>query len=129
MQNKTNSKKDVIIVVVCIVLLLGVSFWWCSNIQVPPDKEQLILNKLDSLDLVVKQQTTIRDSLKMVLDTNTVTIKEIHKTYEKTVNTVTNQSHSADWKFLKDYLSRYNLDSTGLKKIRPDSSTTQQVGE
>lgn len=128
MQNKTSSKKDVIIVVVCIVLLLGVSFW-CSNIQVPPDKEQLILNKLDSLDLVVKQQTTIRDSLKMVLDTNTVTIKEIHKTYEKTVNTVTNQSHSADWKFLKDYLSRYNLDSTGLKKIRPDSSTTQQVGE
>lgn len=129
MSTKTSNKKDILFVVVCAVLLLGGVTWWCSRIEVPPDKEQLILNKLDSLDLVVKQQTTIRDSLKTVIDTNTVTIKEIHKTYEKTVNVVTNQSHSDDWKFLKDYLSRYDLDSTGLKKVGPDSSTTQQMGE
>lgn len=125
MPNKLSSKKDTIIIVVCIILLLGGCFWWFSRIEVPSDKEQLILNKLDSLNSVVKQQTTIRDSLKIVLDTNTVTIKEIHKTYEKNTHTILHQSNAADWKFLTDYLSRYTIDSTGLKKVESDSSSTQ----
>lgn len=126
MQNKINSKKGIIIIIVCLLSFTGLRIWrYYSRVEIPSDKEQLILNKLDSLDRVEKQQTIIRDSLKMVIDTNTITIKEIHKTYEKTVNTVTNQSTSADWEFLKNYLSRYYLDSTGLKKIRSDSSTAQ----
>ena len=84
-----------------------------------------ILNRIDSLNTINDRQLIIRDSLHNVLDTNTITIKEIHRTYEKNINTILYQSNAADWKFLTDYLSRYTIDSTGLKKVESDSSSTQ----
>ena len=84
-----------------------------------------ILNRIDSLNTINDRQLIIRDSLHNVLDTNTITIKEIHRTYEKNINTILHQSNAADWKFLTDYLSRYTIDSTGLKKVESDSSSTQ----
>ena len=84
-----------------------------------------ILNRIDSLNTINDRQLIIRDSLHNVLDTNTITIKEIHRIYEKNINTILHQSNAADWKFLTDYLSRYTIDSTGLKKVESDSSSTQ----
>lgn len=84
-----------------------------------------ILNRIDSLNTINDRQLIIRDSLHNVLDTNTTTIKEIHRTYEKNINTILHQSNTADWKFLTDYLSRYTIDSTGLKEVESDSSSTQ----
>ena len=84
-----------------------------------------ILNRIDSLNTINDRQLIIRDSLHNVLDTNTITIKEIHRTYEKNINTILHQSNAADWKFLTDYLSRYTIDSTRLKKVESDSSSTQ----
>lgn len=91
----------------------------------PINTEQSILHKIDSLNNISNKELIIRDSLKTVIDTNTVTIKEIHKTYEKNINTILHQSISADWKFLTDYLSRYDIDSTGLKKVESDSNSAQ----
>ena len=84
-----------------------------------------ILNRIDSLNTINDRQLIIRDSLHNVLDTNIITIKEIHRTYEKNINTILHQSNAANWKFLTDYLSRYTIDSTGLKKVESDSSSTQ----
>ena len=84
-----------------------------------------ILNRIDSLNTINDRQLIIRDSLHNVLDTNTITIKEIHRTYEKNINTILHQSNAADLEFLTDYLSRYTIDSIGLKKVESDSSSTQ----
>lgn len=116
-----STKSKICILVGTIILIISVVFIWNKS----NTNNQQILNKIDSLNIISNRQIIIRDSLHNVLDTNTVTIKEIHKTYEKNTYTILHQSNAADWKFLTDYLSRYTIDSTGLKKIESDSSSTQ----
>lgn len=114
-------KSKIGILVGTIILIISVvSIWNKHN-----SDNQQILNKIDSLNTINNRQTIIRDSLHNVLDTNTITIKEIHKTYEKNIHTILYQSNTADLEFLTDYLSRYTIDSTGLKKVESDSSSTQ----
>ena len=116
------SKKSKIgILVGTIILIISVVFIWNRNTS----NNQQILNKIDSLNTINNKQIIIRDSLHNVLDTNTITIKEIHKTYEKNTNTILHQSDTANLEFLTNYLSKYTVDSTGLKKVGPDSSSTQ----
>lgn len=120
-----STKSKICILVGTIILIISVVLIWNKH----NSNNQQILNKIDSLNTINNRQIIIRDSLHNVLDTNTIIIKEIHKTYEKNINTILHQSNAADWKFLTDYLSRYTIDSTGLKKVESDSSSTQQMGK
>ena len=120
-----SAKSKIGILVGTIILIISVVFIWNKH----NSDNQQILNKIDSLNTINNRQTIIRDSLHNVLDTNTITIKEIHKTYEKNINTILYQSNAADWKFLTDYLSRYTINSTGLEKVESDSSSTQYISE
>ena len=116
-----STKSKIGILVGTIILIISVVFIWNKH----NFNNQQILNKIDSLNTINNRQTIIRDSLHNVLDTNTITIKEIHKTYEKNIHTILHQSNAANLEFLTDYLSRYTIDSTGLKKVESDSSSTQ----
>lgn len=110
-------KSKIVIIILLISILIGM-FYIYSNIKPPVDNDRLIIEKLDSL-------IYHKDSIKAVIDTNTVTIKTIQKTYEKNVETVINQSYAADIQFLKQYLSRYIIDSSGIKKIEFNSDSAQ----
>ena len=116
----STKNKICILVGTLLIIIFGYICWNKVN-----SNNTQILNKIDSLNTINDRQLVIRDSLHNVLDTNITTIKEIHQTYEKNINTILHQSNAADWKFLTDYLSRYTIDSTGLKNVESESSSTQ----
>lgn len=106
---------------ISIILIILFGGWWYFS-KTPSTTNSSTINKLDSLK---NTQEHIRDSINIINDTIVDKIKQIHTTYEKNVEHIIIQSHDNDWRFLKEYLSGYSLDSTGLKKIRPNTSSTQ----
>ena len=58
-----------------------------------------------------------RDSIKTILDTTEIQIKEIHKIYEKKIETVKHLPIDSAYIFWADYIQRFKLynDSTATK--------------
>lgn len=107
--------------IIIIFIAIGIGYIIC-NLPVSNNDYQKIIYKLDSIE---NTQIRLRDSLNIVNDTITNKIEKVHTIYEKNVENVLNQSHDSDWLFLKNYLSRYNLNESGLEKIESDSITAQ----
>ena len=64
-----------IIVILIIILILGGVSWWCSNIEIPPDKEQILIEKLDSTNKIRNKEI---DSLYKLHKKDSVLLNNIY---------------------------------------------------
>ena len=64
-----------VIVISITILILGVVYWWCSNIEIPPDKEQILIEKLDSTN---KIRTKEIDSLYKLHKKDSILLNKIY---------------------------------------------------
>ena len=110
------------ILLIILVVILSYVLFKTHKIS---DNSQQWKNTLYKLDSIKAEQQHIRDSINKVNDTITTNIYKIHSTYEKNVQRVISQSVDSDWWDIKNYLSRFTIDSTGLKEIKFDSIGTR----
>lgn len=68
------TRSNVIVILIIILILGGVS-WWCSNIEIPPDKEQILIEKLDSTN---KIRTKEIDSLYKLHKKDSILLNKIY---------------------------------------------------
>lgn len=67
-------RSNVIVISIVILILGGVS-WWYSNIEIPPDKEQILIEKLDSTN---KIRTKEIDSLYKLHKKDSILLNKIY---------------------------------------------------
>ena len=101
------SKHFTIIGIVILSAIIWYGLWFIPR-HMPVDSNQVLIEKIDSLQNKIDSISTQRDSIKTVIDTTRVQIKEIHKTYEKTVNTILVQPLDSDRSFFTNYISEYS---------------------
>lgn len=108
-----------VIIIILLLLFIGIIIWWFGwHVQVPDNNsDQILIEKLDSIQKRLDKIEFKRDSIKAVIDTTKVKINIVHETYKTTVERIINQPLDSDQVFLTDYLNGY-LDSFNANTVK-----------
>lgn len=119
-----NSKTYSLIISVLILILIGIIVFWLFIARVPQNNtEDLLLKKINELELKIDSLNNKKDSIRMVIDSTHVKIITNEKHYQERINTIINQSASSDSEFITDYIRLYTeqnpwIDFSGTREIK-----------
>ena len=73
----------------------------------PIDKDDLLLKKINELELKIDSINNTKDSIRTIIDSTHVKIITNEKHYQERINTIITQPLSVDSQFISDYIGRY----------------------
>lgn len=89
--------------IIILVILLAI----CLMLNLPESSEKAYLKRINQLELKLDSLKTKKDSIRTVIDSTHVKIITNEKHYQERINTIINQSSSADSGFIADYIRLY----------------------
>ena len=101
-----NNKICIFGIVIFFILLI----WFYithSNFNPPIDKDEILLKKINELELKIDALNNQKDSIRMVIDSTHVKIITNEKHYQERVNTIISQPDSFSESFTRQYLRNY----------------------
>ena len=97
------------IVIVIVIVLLGLLIMVCFfHEEVKTFEETPYVEKIDSLENVIKQLEERKDSVIERIDTVYLKIANNNKHYEETRNTILNNNANEDLEFFTNYIQRFS---------------------
>lgn len=81
-------------------------------------KEDILLQKINNLELKIDSLNNIRDSIREVIDSTHIKIINNENHYKEVVNTIMLQSTSADSSFITDYIRLHASQRDSLNILR-----------
>lgn len=108
-------KHKIIIILVTILFILLIWFYF-TNADFSPkiDRSEIMLDKINKLELKLDSITDKKDSIKIVIDSTHVKIITNEKHYQEIVNTIINQPTDSDYKFISGYIRFYRSQRDSL---------------
>ena len=99
--------KDNLIVALIISILIILICFYLKIANFAP-KEDILLNRINELELKIDSLNNKKDSIKIAIDSTHIKIitNEIH--YKERVNTIINQSTSDDSSFVSNYIRQWS---------------------
>lgn len=99
---------------ICIISILLILLGYIIYVNIPTketpivvDNEQELLNKIDSLELIIDSNSIKKDSIDKEIDTVYVTIIKNNHNYEENRNNILDNNVVEDYKFFSDYIDKY----------------------
>lgn len=105
------TKSILIISAIIIIILLSVQQLMIRNSS---PKEDILLQKINQLELKLDSLNEIRDSIREVVDSTHIKIITNENHYKEVVNTIMLQSASADSSFITDYIKLHSSQRDSL---------------
>ena len=76
------------------------------------DKDSILLEKIDELELKINSLQDKKDSIREVIDSTHVKIVTNEKHYQEVINTIISQPTTADYEYVSDYIRQYRSQNT-----------------
>ena len=92
---------------IVVVVILFIVFYIKFADFTPEDKDDLLLKKINELELKIDSINDQKDSIKTVIDSTHIKIITNEKHYQERINTIITQPLSVDSQFISDYIGRY----------------------
>lgn len=108
--------KDKIFITITIIVFILLIWFYCTHADFSPrkDKDEIILDKINKLELKLDSITDKKDSIKIVIDSTHVKIITNEKHYQEIVNTIITQPTDSDYKFISGYIRFYRSQRDSL---------------
>lgn len=110
-------KNKIIIILVTISIILLVWFYFThADFSPKKDNNELLLDKINKLELKLDSITDKKDSIRIVIDSTHVKIITNEKHYQEVVNTILSQPSVSDYEYIRQYIRfhRSQRDSVDL---------------
>ena len=91
-------------------------------LNLPESSEKVYLKRINQLELKLDSLKMKKDSIRTVVDSTHVKIITNEKHYQERINTIINQSSSADSGFIADYIRFYTN-----KNPLPNTKRTSEI--
>ena len=76
-----------------------------------PKKDDLLLEKINELELKIDSLSNKKDSIRTVIDSTHIKIITNEKRYQERIDVIIHQSASSDSGFITNYIRQYRLQS------------------
>ena len=105
------------IIIIAIIIIVGLLIFQQYLIRNSKPKEDILLEKINKLELKLDSINTKKDSIRKVVDSTHVKIINNENYYKEVVNTIMLQSTNSDSSFITDYirLHRSQRDSVNIR--------------
>jgi len=105
------------IIIIAIIIIVGLLIFQQYLIRNSTPKEDILLEKINKLELKLDSINTKKDSIRKVVDSTHVKIINNENYYKEVVNTIMLQSTNSDSSFIADYirLHRSQRDSVNIR--------------
>ena len=90
-----------------VAIILFIAFYIKIADFTPIDKDDLLLRKINELELKIDSINNTKDSIRTIIDSTHVKIITNEKHYQERINTIITQPLSVDSQFISDYIGRY----------------------
>ena len=90
-----------------VAIILFIVFYIKIADFTPIDKDDLLLKKINELELKIDSINNTKDSIRTIIDSTHVKIVTNEKHYQERINTIITQPLSVDSQFISDYIGRY----------------------
>ena len=90
-----------------VAIILFIVFYIKIADFTPIDKDDLLLKKINELELKIDSINNTKDSIRTIIDSTHVKIITNEKHYQERINTIITQPLSVDSQFISDYIGRY----------------------
>ena len=90
-----------------VAIILFIVFYIKIADFTPIDKDDLLLKKINELELKIDSINNTKDSIRTIIDSTHVKIITNEKHYQERINTIITQPLSVDTQFISDYIGRY----------------------
>ena len=95
------------LIAVIIGLILFVWLYISIADFTPEDKDDILLKKINEIELKIDSIKDSKDSIRTVIDSTHVKIITNEKHYQERINTIITQPLSVDSQYISDYIGRY----------------------
>ena len=95
------------LIAVIIGLILFVWLYISIADFTPEDKDDILLKKINEIELKIDSIKNSKDSIRTVIDSTHVKIITNEKHYQERINTIITQPLSVDSQYVSDYIGRY----------------------
>jgi hypothetical protein len=95
------------LIAVIIGLILFVWLYISIADFTPEDKDDILLKKINEIELKIDSIKNSKDSIRTVIDSTHVKIITNEKHYQERINTIITQPLSVDSQYISDYIGRY----------------------
>ena len=95
------------LIAVIIGLILFVWLYISIADFTPEDKDDILLKKINEIELKIDSIKNSKDSIRTVIDSTHVKIITNEKHYQERINTIITQPLSVDSQFISNYIGRY----------------------
>jgi len=94
---------------IAIIIGLILFVWLYISIAdfTPEDKDDILLKKINEIELKIDSIKNSKDSIRTVIDSTHVKIITNEKHYQERINTIITQPLSVDSQYISDYIGRY----------------------
>lgn len=95
--------------IIAIIIGLILFVWLYIGIAdfTPEDKDDILLKKINEIELKIDSIKNSKDSIRTVIDSTHVKIITNEKHYQERINTIITQPLSVDSQYISDYIGRY----------------------
>jgi len=90
-----------------VAIILFIVFYIKIADFTPIDKDDLLLKKINKLELKIDSINNTKDSIRTIIDSTHVKIILNEKHYQERINTIITQPLSVDSQFISNYIGRY----------------------
>ena len=91
-----------------VIFILFIIFYISIADFTPVDKDDLVLKRINELELKIDSLNNKKDSIRTIIDSTHVKIVTNEKHYQERINTILVQSASADSSYITDYIRLYS---------------------
>jgi hypothetical protein len=105
------------ILIIAIIVIVGLLIFQQYLIRNSTPKEDILLEKINKLELKLDSLNTKKDSIRRVVDSTHVKIVNNENYYKEVVNTIMLQPTSSDSSFITDYI-RFHISQRDSTNIR-----------
>ena len=95
------------LIAVIIGLILFVWLYISIADFTPEDKDDILLKKINEIELKIDSIKNSKDSIRTVIDSTHVKIITNEKHYQERINTIITQPLSVDSQYISNYIGRY----------------------
>ena len=95
------------LIAVIIGLILFVWLYISIADFTPEDKDDILLKKINEIELKIDSIKNSKDSIRTVIDSTHVKIITNEKHYQERINIIITQPLSVDSQYISDYIGRY----------------------
>lgn len=108
------SEKIILFLTVGIILIGCLIFQYKVILNRPPSNEEIILKKLEKLEVQINELSMKKDSVRVIINTIDREIIKNEKHYEEITNNIISQPYSMDSLFITDFVDRF-IETEGYK--------------